>query len=275
MKILLRTMILSGVFLVCACEQTQEMSGETPATQVQELELQQTDGRQVLSIHPKFGTLFGADEPALENADHARVMAVTLEMEGDRKAILDGLQDAKFLPDGSILAVTRSGDLVHIQNGETISLENNVSGPLSLAGDSVAYLIGEMGAYVPVVRNLATGARSEVASELAPGWQVALSESGKEMLFVSAHTNETTLVKVSVPAMTVLEETKVEVVPVGPAAPVWRGDIFLFESEEGLVRFHLPTQTWTSLGGNRPLVATDGQIFVHDNGLRDISEVVR
>jgi hypothetical protein len=189
--------------------------------------------------------------------------------------VLDGLQDAKFLPDGSILAVTRSSDLVQVKNGETTILENSVSGPLSLTGGMVAYLIGAMGAYVPVVRNLSTGSRGEVARDYAPGWQVVLSESGKEMLFVSAHTNETTLVRVSVPAMTVLDEIKMEVVPVGPAAPIWRGDILLFETEEGLLRFELSTQTWTMLSGNRPLVSTDGRVFVHDNGLRDITEVVR
>ena len=274
MKIMLKTIMWIGVFLVSACEQA-EAPVAPPATQVQALKLQRADTRQVLSFHPKLGMLLGADEPALENADHARVMSVMLQHQELEAEVLDGLQDAKFLADGSILAITRSKDLVHVHNGEVTHLEQGVKGPLSLAGDSVAYRTGEMGEYVPVVRNLLSGERFGVDSDVAPAWQVALSDSGKEMIFVSAHTNETTLIRVSVPSMKLLEETEMAVVPIGPTAPIWRGDILLFETEAGLVRFHLPTRTWTSLSGSRPFVSTDGRVFVHDGGLRDISEVVR
>lgn len=275
MKNMLKTMLWIGVFLGTACEPSQDSPVESRATQKQDLQMQAPDGHQVLSIHPKFGILHGADEPALENADHARVLKVSQRNQGQDVDVLDGLQDAQFLADGSILAVTRSSDLVQISKGEVTVLENDVSGPLSIGGNIVAYRIGEMGEQIPVVRNLLTGERGEAADDVAPAWQLALSESGKEMLFISARTNKTTLIRVSVPSMTVLEETEMQVVPIGPTAPIWRGDVFIFEAEEGLLKFNLPDQTWTKLSGTRPLVATDGRIFVHDNGLRDMSEVVR
>lgn len=108
---------------------------------------------------------------------------------------------------------------------------------------------------------------------MSPAWSPVLDQEGKRVLFTTSYTSESTIVVGTLAnEFQVESEFRVDLPPSGVNAPILKGDALFTQTEKGLKRLHLPTKTWTDLSGDLPLQSTDGRIWVHDGGLREIKE---
>lgn len=233
-----------------------------------------------LSIHPEGGLLKGIVLPAPEFADPDRIMDVVHVQGGKETPVLDGVEDAKFLGDGSFVVISRQHELIHFRNKESRILATDVYGPLSVVGQRVAYLSGNaMPFFVPAVLDVQSGERWVGSEDLIPSWSPVLSPDSSELMFVSGKAGHAQLLRATLgDGLSIRETIDIEAPPAGQNAPIWiQPDILLFESEEeGTLRYHLPTNTTTTLDGTLPLMSSDGRVYLHtDGGLREHREVKR
>lgn len=272
--------ILGLLFLVApACDRLDEQESQSriKATALEEsLDLGEF---LALSIHPEAGLLKGVVLPAPEFADPDRIMNVVHVRGGAETPVLDGVEDAKFLSDGSFLVITRQHELVHFQGAKSDVLDHDVYGPLSVVGQRVAYLSGNaMPFFVPAVMDVDSGQRWVGSEDLIPSWSPVLSPDSSELIFVSGKAGHPQLMRASLgDSLDIRSSVDIESPPAGPNAPVWLSpDVLIFESEVGTLRYHLPTHTATTVHGSLPVMTSDGRLFLHaDGGLREYTEVKR
>lgn len=225
-------------------------------------------GEVLLDAHPKSGAIVGVVEDAPENSDAFRILRAVVIANGERTDLLDGVQDARFMPDGSIVAISRRNELVRMHGAEQELLASDAVGTLSAAGSRVAFMQGDgMPDYQVVAIDVETGERWESSPTLMPSWSPVLSDDGAQLLFASGHTGVSTMVRGTLDGkLEVVEEFPTETPPVGPNAPVWLGDEVIFESEKGTRRMQLPSREETTLRGSLPVKLADGRVMIHDSG---------
>jgi Tol biopolymer transport system component len=79
-----------------------------------------------------------------------------------------------------------------------------------------------------------------LAPEIAPVWSPALSADGREVIFAASRSGRPELLRLDA-------EGELHRVssggrsPSSPVAPVWRGDLLIFEDEAGRARLNLVT----------------------------------
>lgn len=231
------------------------------------------DGAFVQSIHQQ-SFVEGTLRDAPENADPARIFDAVLVADGKRTPILDGVEDAKFLDDGSVIAISNQHELIRWTPTSQTKLMENVFGPLSVAGQRVVFTVGEaMPDFRVVALDLESGQQWDAPRNMSPAWSPALDQDGERVLFTTSYTSESTIVLGHLgDEFEVESEFKVDLPPSGTNAPILKSDVLFTQTEMGLKRLHLPTKTWTDLSGDLPLQSTDGRIWVHDGGLREIKE---
>lgn len=278
---MIRSYAILGLLLMAvpACDRAGEPEVETRSS-TSALEQNLDLGAYLaLSIHSEGGLLKGTVLPAPEFADPDRIMDVVHVQGSKETPVLDGVEDAKFLGDGSFVVISRQHELIRIQNGQSQVLATEVYGPLSVVGQRVAYLAGNaMPFFVPAVLDVQSGQRWEGSEDLIPSWSPVLSPDGRELIFASGKAGHSQLLRASIGTGLSIQNTiDIEAPPAGPNAPIWiHSDVLIFESEEGTLRYHLPTNTTTTLEGELPLMASDGRVFLHsDGGLREHREVKR
>jgi hypothetical protein len=171
--------------------------------------------------------IFGRMEPAVEDADPERVLVLRASVPG-----LDGLRvlDARFV-DGGVVVIGADHVLRLLAAGDVRTLDENVYGPLSVAGDRVAYTRGEMPVLELARADLSSGEVAALTTDMAPVWSPALSADGREVIFVSGASGSPRLCRLGANGVVVLPE--VERFPSSPRAPRWEGDELRFEDEEG------------------------------------------
>ena len=210
-------------------------------------------GELLLDARADGAALFGTELPPLPNADHDRVLA--LRASGLALADTHAL-DARFFGEG-VLVLRRDHRLVYVQGEQERVLDEGVEGPLSVSGEHVAYVKGEMPFFEVAVATLA-GARV-VTQGMAPAWNPTLE--GERLVFVSGAEGEPALHEMPRDggAPHALPGARV---PSGPSAARLRGDTLTFEDEAGVVSVDLRTgATVRDHEGARALVALpDGEL---------------
>lgn len=231
------------------------------------------DGAFVQSIHQQ-SFIEGTLRDAPENADPARIFDAVLVSEGKRTPILDGVEDAKFLGDGSVIAISNQHELIRWTPTSQTKVMENVFGPLSVAGQKVVFTVGEsMPDFRVVALDLESGQQWDAPRNMSPAWSPVIDHDGKRVLFTTSYRSESTIVLGNLGnEFQVESEFEVDLPPSGVNAPILKSDALITQTEMGLKRLHLPTKTWTDLSGDLPLQSTDGRIWVHDGGLREIKE---
>lgn len=116
--------------------------------------------------------------------------------------------------------------------GADVELDSEVTGPLSAAGDRVAYARGSMPFYELAIADLAAGTARTLTEGMSPVWSPALAPSGDEVVFVSGASGTPRLVRLTLGGeTTVLPE--LGAFPSSPRAPRYDGRTLAFEDESG------------------------------------------
>ncbi len=180
--------------------------------------------------------------PVLEHTDSGRILSLESTLSGSLGDALEGLlvQDARFLGFGAVVIDENHALVVYDEVGHGRVLDHEAYGPLSVAEGVVAYTRGsppdlELARAYPsrgVVETLTVG--------MAPVWSPALSDDGREVVFVSGVAGLPRLHRRT--ASGALAALPVSArVPSAPTAPIWRGTELIFEDERGVVALDLPT----------------------------------
>ncbi|MEZ4335515.1 MAG: hypothetical protein R3B82_02710 [Sandaracinaceae bacterium] len=200
--------------------------------------------------------IVGRVEPAPPGSDADRVLVL-------RGAGLDGRRalDARFT--GDALVVLGADHVLSALDarGETI-LDERVEAPLSVVGDAVAYVRGEMPDFEVVRAVPATGEVRAVAPQLRPAWSPALSPDGREVVFATSATGTPRLHRTGRGSVSASR------VPTMPGGPAWRGDALVLEDERGVAWVDVGTgQVVRDAPGLHDLVATaDGRLLARRDG---------
>jgi hypothetical protein len=226
-------------------------------------------GEEVLAVW-EGGALLSMPHPEVPNADQAKLLDV--RMVGERTLRLTPglpLEDAARVWQGRLLAISVDHELLELDEAGQVKrvIEGPVQGPLSVSADGrlVAYMRGEAPELGPVVLDVATGVAREIAAQ-GFAWAPALSEDGRMVSFVEGGERGPKLVRVSVDGgMREVLEARGHF-PVGTRAPLWMGEVLVFEAEAGLMAWS-PRGVWP-LSGMMPVRVPGDQarVLVHRKG---------
>lgn len=231
----MRRLVLVATALLAACE-----GDVAPAAAPLALALPSPGAEEViLDVRADGATLFGRVVPPPPNADPDRLLVLRSELGGQPIAgALEGTQvlDARFA--GGALVVLGTDHVLYAhEGGAVVELDAQVFGPLSAAGDRVAYVRGEMPELEVARADVRTGAVESVTQGMAPAWSPALSPDGREVIFVSGVTGSPRLYRSEGGAARALPP--VERFPTAPSAPRWVDDRLVFEDEQGVAAIDL------------------------------------
>jgi hypothetical protein len=171
-------------------------------------------------------TLVGQLAPVLPDTDAPRVVVLGPELGG-----IEAL-DARFADGGTVVLGTDRVLRMHTAGGEVIALDDEVYGPLSVAGSKVAYVRGAPPDLELARADLRTGAVEALTHGMAPVWSPALSNDGTEIVFVSSAEGSPRLHRHAGGEITALPPT--HRTPSAPTAPRWTGSTLIFEDESGV-----------------------------------------
>lgn len=202
----------------------------------------------------------GRPEPAPEGSDADRVLVA-------RGAGLDGRRvlDARFVGDAVVVLDADHGLRVLDAAGERL-LDRPAEAPLSVAGDAIAYVRGEM-PFFEVARAVpATGEVRALAPDLRPAWSPALSPDGREVVFATSATGTPRLHRVG---HGFVDAPRVPTMPGGPA---WRGGALVLWDEAGVAFVDVATgQLLRDEPALSDLCATaDGRLFARRDGSYEV-----
>ncbi len=232
------------------------------------------DGRASLADAPLPAT--AADEVILDlRGDAAIVGQVQAAPEGTdadrvlvlRGAGLDGRRalDARFV--GEAVVVLGADHVLSVvdAHGER-ALDERAEAPLSVAGEAVAYVRGEMPDFEVARAVPATGEVRALAPQLRPAWSPALGPDGRAVLFATSATGTPRLHRTD---RGYLATSRFPTMPGGPA---WRGEQLVLEDEAGVAWVDVGTgQVVRDEPGLHDLVATaDGRIVARRGGAWEV-----
>lgn len=227
----------------------------------------------ILDVRADGATLFGRVVPPPPNADPDRVLVLRSELAGQPIApALEGARvlDARFA--GGALVVLGTDHVLYAhEGGAVVELDAQVFGPLSAAGDRVAYVRGEMPELEVARADVRTGEAVSITQGMAPAWSPALSADGREVIFVSGVTGSPRLYRSEGGASRALPP--VERFPTAPSSPRWVDDRLIFEDEQGVAAIDLREGTLLfSAPGARELFAMpDGRLgALGESGLETV-----
>jgi hypothetical protein len=231
-----------------ACQEpasTTTSTGSAPETRTQALEERDIAARSILldaraeGVHGERAMLRATPEPVREGTDAYRTMV--LGEAPSKLGIKSGTRvlDAQFVEDGVVILGADHVLRHHTERGIK-EIATNALGPLSVAGDRVAYVHGEAPDLLLAVADLESGESTQIAPTLAPVWSPALSQDGEQVIFVASFEGRPHFFRADM-------KGNLESIPTGlrtpsaPVAPIWMGDELLFQDERGVVRFALET----------------------------------
>jgi hypothetical protein len=126
---------------------------------------------------------------------------------------------------------------VHTDGGDVVALDDEVFGPLSVAGSVLAYVRGAPPDLELARADVRTGSVEALTHGMAPVWSPALSSDGTEVVFVSGAEGAPRLhrhVRGEIVALPPTHRT-----PSEPTAPRWSGSTLIFEDESGVAVLEL------------------------------------
>lgn len=184
------------------------------------------------------------DAPA--NADPDRVVVVRVASpSGVARSIaaLEGRRvlDARFLGDGSVVVLDTDHTLrVVDREGQWAELDVDVEGPLSVAGQVVVYVRGEMPDLEVARADATTGVVDSITHGMAPAWSPAVSPDGRIIVFVSGREGSPRLYRTvdNAPPEALPRSARF---PTSPRAPTLAGERLHFEDETGGATLDLAT----------------------------------
>lgn len=214
-------------------------------------------------------SLFGRVAPVLPSSDAERILTLRSDRSGPLGDALDGLTalDARFVGSGAAVLGTDRVLRFYGADGRAVALDRDAYGPLSVAGDVVAYVTGAPPDLELARADVHTGAVEQLTRGMAPVWSPALSPDGDEVVFVSGLAGSPRMFHLDATgAMELLTETGR--VPSAPTAPRWRGSTLIFEDEGGIAFFDLDREVIAEALPNARALATrpDGALVAAVDG---------
>lgn len=208
------------------------------------------DGEVLLDVRGD-ARLIGLVEPVPEASDADRVLSL-------RGVGLDGRRvlDARFVGDAVVLIDADHGLRV-VEGDREHLLDERAEAPLSVVGDAIAYVRGEMPDFEVVRAVPATGEVRALAPGVTPAWSPALSPDGREVLFATSATGTPRLYR---SGRGDVESARFPTMPGGPA---WRGEVLILEDEAGLAWIDVATGQLVreERGLSGLLAAADGNVY--------------
>lgn len=241
---LYRSSLIVSACLVAAC--TAPLDAPAPeAALTEERVTLDDDGR---------ARVEGRLEAVLPNTDADRVIVL------DAPAWLAGTRvlDARFVP-GAVAVIGADHVLRVVAPGEAARvIDEDVYGPLTVAGERVAYVRGAPPDLELARADVRTGEAEALTESMAPVWSPALSSDGEEIVFVSGASGSPRLHRRGASgAITALAPSAR--VPSAPTAPRWAGTTLVFEDEQGVAWLDLEAGTIVGeVPGARGLRAQQG-----------------
>lgn len=205
------------------------------------------DDELVLDARTDGTVLLARVDPAPPRADPIRTLRVR-RLAGGRPTPWSGdglaLQDARLLPDGGALVLTTDGTLWSLATpaGTLQPLDRGVVAPLGVTPDGrrAAYVRGELPDYEVVRLEVATGRIEAPAPTFTAAWCPAPTPDGRGVTFASSVSGYPELYRLddgqARPRRLTSrrEAARPPPLPTGPTAPVWLGELLLFEDGTGL-----------------------------------------
>jgi hypothetical protein len=237
-----RSLVATGALVACtgglvACTGGHSEASATgaealsdPSSVAMPLGVRAAEPETLLDRRSDGATLLGTVLAAPLGGDPERVLMLRTTLPA-----LDGRRvlDARFAGAGVVLLgadhVLRFVDA----NGRETELDARAEAPLSVAGERVAYVRGEMPFFELARADVRTSAVEELTNGLAPVWSPALSADGTEVVFATSASGRPTLMRLR--ASGDLETLPSARTPSSPHAPQWDGDLLTFEDEAGRV----------------------------------------
>lgn len=176
-------------------------------------------------------TLSGRLEAPIPHTDADRVLR--LEATGPLDALSgERILDARFVDGGVVVLDVDHTLYFQDDTGTSIALDGDVYGPLTVAGAYVAYVHGGPPDLELARADVRTGVVERLTTAMAPVWSPALSEDGREVIFVSGVEGAPRLYRVNAQGVVMALATSPRT-PSSPTPPVWRGTTLIFEDEAG------------------------------------------
>lgn len=204
--------------------------------------------------------IVGRLEPAPPGSDADRVLVL-------RGAGLDGRRalDARFVGD-AVVVLGADHVLTLVDGARETALDEHAEAPLSVAGEAIAYVRGEMPDFEVVRAVPATGEVRALAPQLRPAWSPALSEDGREVVFATSAAGTPRLHRTGRGYVGGAR------FPTMPGGPAWRGDALVLEDERGVAWVDVGTgQVVRDEPGLHDLVATaDGRLLARREGAWEV-----
>lgn len=245
--------LLAGAIAAGACEREPGQAPRAPAPAAGRAHLLAAQAARLLAaderpldLRADGAVLAGRMLPAPPESDGApRYLVRWLTGAGARSwAFADvPVEDVRFVPGSAGALVLTSGRaLLWLEQpaAAPVLLDTDVTGPLSVAagGRFVAYVRGEP-PDLELVRFDVDERRAEpLTDRMAPVWSPALSADGGEVVFVSGVEGTPALWRVGAGQrprkIAGTPPGEASGFPQGPRAPVWRGEVLVYEHDDGV-----------------------------------------
>lgn len=194
--------------------------------------------------------------PVREGVDALRVLTLTRVPAGLGLEPGARVLDAQWVDEESVLVLGADQVLRHHTEQGVRVVDEHVLGPISVSGEVAAYVQGEPPDLWLAVADL-RGEQVQRLKDVAPAWSPALSQDGREVLFVASHEGR--------PHFFVRRaDGELESLPTGQrtpssaVAPLWRGGALFFEDERGVVRWDVETSSIEAQFDGARLLPHDG-----------------
>ena len=233
-------------------------SPPTPAARGERVELDRQGG----------AVLAGHLQPVLAHTDQERILTLDEVPPGALGEALRGREvlDARFVTHGAVILDVDHALVAFDEAGTPAVLDAEAHGPLSVASGVVAYTRGAPPDLELVRAYPARGLVEALTEAMAPVWSPALSEDGREVLFVSGAQGQPALHRLTVRGELVALPPTVRI-PSAPTAPLWDGETLVFEDELGVVALDtLSGEVREALDGARGLARVDGRPMARLDG---------
>ncbi|MBO6935503.1 MAG: hypothetical protein JJ863_11030 [Deltaproteobacteria bacterium] len=215
--------------------------------------------------------LHGVLVPVLEHTDAGRTLTIDSTLTGRLADALDGLvvQDARFVGFGVVVIDADHALVAYDEAGNARVLDHEAHGPLSVAEGVVAYTRGSPPDLELVRAYPSRGVVEPLTTDMAPVWSPALSDDGREVVFVSGAAGLPRLHRLTASGAIAALPVSARF-PSAPSAPIWRGTELVFEDERGVVALDLPTGDVLEAldGAHAPSLDSYGSVTTRVDGAR-------